>query len=221
MCGRNSVYVTAKELAEKYSADQNQSSFSGSYNIAPSSSHPVIRQGSIILEDMKWNFVPSWADSYKEWQKKSIINSRIEDVEENNLFEESYREMRCLVPSTGFFEWKGDKGSKQPYFIYPKDKQVMSFAGIWSKYESRDDTVHTFSILTGRPNKKVETLHDRMPVILQETQEEDWISGKVSKQELEIFPGEKLEMHPVDERVNNPEFDSKKATEEPTNLSEF
>lgn len=209
MCGRNSVTLSNKELAELYSADSNQSRFSGSYNIAPGSNHPVIRQGSVVLEDMNWSFVPEWADSYSKWKNRSVINSRLEKVKKNNLFKDAYRKRKCIVPSTGFYEWKETPTGKQPYAIKPAEADVFSLAGIWSKYQKRNEEVHTFSILTMKPNDKMSEIHNRMPVILQEGEEREWINGSLGKQEIYKYPSRLMAVERVSQKVNDPSNDSK------------
>lgn len=209
MCGRNSVTISNEKLAEVYGADKNQSNFSGSYNIAPGDGHPVIRQGSVVLEDMRWNFVPGWADSYSEWKTKSMINSRLEKVDENNLFKDAYQKRRCIIPSTGFYEWKETLTGKQPYRIKPVEGEVFSLAGIWSKYERDGEEVHTFSILTMKPNGKMSEVHDRMPVILREGRDKEWINGSLEKREIHKYPSDLMTIEKVSKKVNDPSNDSK------------
>jgi len=209
MCGRNSVTLNASQLAKKYDADRNQSSFNGSYNIAPGNRHPVIRQGSVVLEDMQWNFVPEWADSFSEWRQKSVINSRLEKVDENNLFKKAYKNKRCIVPSSGFYEWKETKMGKQPYRITPKESEVFHMAGIWSKFERDGEEVHTFSILTMGPNGKMSEIHDRMPVILREGREKEWINGSLEKREIHKYPSDLMEVSKASKKVNDTSNDSK------------
>ncbi|MFB6209800.1 MAG: SOS response-associated peptidase [Candidatus Nanohaloarchaea archaeon] len=206
MCGRNSLYVNGKTLKERYSASLDIE-WSKSYNIAPGNSQPVVKKNSPkTLERMKWNFIPSFAKSEKEkrkWRKRSLINARIETVEDKNTFKKSFQERKCLIPSTGFYEWK-DEGNprKTPYHIQPGKGRIFSMAGFYND--------GTFVILTkDSENSEMSEIHDRTPVILEQSMEDPYLNGEVSRKELEDSSYDNLEIEQVSRKVNNPENDSK------------
>lgn len=218
MCGRNSLGVDSAYLKERYSADTVNTNFRESYNIAPSESQPVIRQGSIILEDMHWGFVPEWVDNPENWKKKSIINARVETVEEKDLFKDAVKQRRCLIPSTGFYEWKGSRGNKQPFHISWESQQTMSFAGIYSEYE---DGRYSFAILTQEANDKMKEIHDRIPVILTYQEERNWLDGNLGPSMIDPIASEELTIYPVNKMVNNPQNKSQACIGKKGNLQDF
>ncbi|MFB6245643.1 MAG: SOS response-associated peptidase [Candidatus Nanohaloarchaea archaeon] len=218
MCGRNSIGYKPSELAERYEAE-NQSNFTRSYNIAPGNNQPIVSKNSPeTLRDARFGFIPEWAEDIQEWENRNVINARIETVDEKKLFKEAVNNRRCLIPSTGFYEWKGSRGNKQPFHITWKNEKVMSFAGIYSTY---DNGSYSFAILTQKPNEKVGKLHDRMPVILTEREELGWLDGDLASSMVDELDGSELEIYPVSERVNDPGFDGKKCIQRLNNLGNY
>lgn len=205
MCGRNSLYVGGKKLEERYEASLDID-WSKSYNIAPGNSQPVVKKNSPKnLERMEWSFIPHFTDSEdqsRKWRNRSIINARIESVQDKNTFKKSFNERKCLIPSTGFYEWKDDgKPKKTPYHIKPKKGMVFSFAGFYND--------ETFVILTKESeNSKMKDIHDRTPVILSESEEEKYLDGELSRKALEEKVIEGIETEEVSKKVNNPSNNS-------------
>ncbi len=117
---------------------------------------------------------------------------------------------RCLVPSRGFYEWKpiGDH-VKVPYFIHPKDQALFAFAGIYSVWHDVEGKpLYSFSIMTTEPNRDMEHIHDRMPVILTPEHETRWLDLQYSEREqlaglLVPYEDGMLEMYTVSEEVNS------------------
>ena len=88
------------------------------------------------------------------------------------------RQRRCLVPATGFYEWKGAAGRKQPYAITLPDRTLFAFAGLWERWRPEGGhAVETFTIVTSEANSRVAEIHDRMPVIIPPDAEERWLSA--------------------------------------------
>lgn len=120
------------------------------FNIAPSQDVPLVRLNSNeerILGLARWGLIPSWA---KDSPKTKPINARAETVATSGMFKQSFARRRCLIPADGFFEWKGDKPPKQPYFIHWKDDRLFAFAGIWERWtqEGTSKSIDTFAIVT-------------------------------------------------------------------------
>jgi putative SOS response-associated peptidase YedK len=105
MRGRNSLYVSGKKLENRYVASQDID-WAKSYNIAPGDRQPVVKKNSPkSLERMKWNFIPHFTegeDQRRKWRNRSIINARVESVLDKNTFKKSFKNRKCLIPSTGF-----------------------------------------------------------------------------------------------------------------------
>lgn len=206
MCGRNSLYVVSRELRKRYNASMSRD-WKKRYNIAPENSQPVVTKNSPKnLEIMEWSFIPGFADSEQEkrkWRNRSVINARVETVQDKGMFKKAFRENKCLIPSTGFYEWKDEgKPKKTPYHIKPGNKRIFSFAGFYNN--------GTFIILTKESdNSDMADIHDRTPVILDEEQEEMYLDGDLSRDELENVEVSDLSIEQVSRKVNDPDNDSK------------
>lgn len=177
------------------------------YNVAPTQTMPVItlgEDGKPYAQDMKWG-IPRMLgkDLVKE-----LINTRA-DKAFGGFWRKTVMNHRCLVPATGFYEWKKTKDGKTPFFIHPKDDDLFAFAGIWSVWKSEDGhEFNTYSIMTTEPNKEMRTVHDRMPVILHKEDESSWIAPThdddrgVIETLLRPYEDNGLEMFEVSRDVN-------------------
>jgi putative SOS response-associated peptidase YedK len=150
------------------------------FNIAPTQEAPVIRvgeEGAREVALLRWGLVPPWAKEIAVGNK--MINARSEGIEAKPSFRAAVRSRRCLVPATGFFEWKGIAGQKQPFAITLPDRPLFAFAGLWEMWKPREGApVETFTIVTTDANDAVAEVHDRMPVILHPDSEDTWLSGE-------------------------------------------
>lgn len=150
------------------------------FNIAPTQLAPVIRAsagGARQVALLRWGLVPSWAKDLSVGTK--MINARAEGIEAKPAFRAAVLQRRCLVPATGFYEWKGLPGRKQPHAITLPDRPLFAFAGLWERWTPAGaDAVETFTIVTTEANAQVAPIHDRMPVILPREEEERWLAGE-------------------------------------------
>lgn len=159
---------------------------------------------------MKWGLVPSWAKDEKIGYK--MINARSEGIETKPSFRAAFKRHRCLVPTTGFYEWKKvDAKMKQPYFIRLKSGEPFAFAGLWEVWGP--DNLETFTIITTENNELIEPIHTRMPVILHEKDEAVWLDPELHdadklKELLKPYPSEEMEMYEVSTFVNSPKNES-------------
>ena len=149
------------------------------FNIAPTQEAPVVRvarDGSREVELLRWGLVPFWAKDLKVGTR--MINARCEGVESKPAFREALRQRRCIVPATGFYEWQGEPGRKQPFAITLPDQPMFAFAGLWERWKPTDGApVETFTIVTTEANEQVAKIHDRMPVILPMEAVDTWLTG--------------------------------------------
>jgi putative SOS response-associated peptidase YedK len=109
------------------------------YNIAPSQQVLIVRlnkDSQRTISAAKWGLIPSWAKSLPKTQP---INARAETVATSGMFRQAFARRRCLVPADGFYEWKGAKPPKQPYFIRRDDDGVFSFAGLRERWKPSPD----------------------------------------------------------------------------------
>ena len=178
------------------------------YNVAPTMKVPVlaIHDGKATVEAMRWGLVPSWAEDLKFGAK--TINARADTVQTKPSFRTALKKRRCLVPASGYFEWKGESPHKQPYFIkHPKDHLLM-FAGLWEGWKAPDSEIwlHTFTIITGEPGKVSGDIHDRQPVILQPDAWDAWINAESddAAKLLATAPGADLMYYAVSKAVGSP-----------------
>ncbi|HKK68538.1 MAG TPA: SOS response-associated peptidase, partial [Bacteroidales bacterium] len=117
---------------------------------------------------------------------------------------------RCLVISDGFFEWKKQGKEKIPHYIFRENHALFAMAGLWETWKDKNNgPLLTFTILTTSPNSIMKNIHDRMPVILPENEEENWLqnpSAEDAGRLLLPYAG-KLELYPVSKEVNSPRND--------------
>lgn len=165
------------------------------FNIAPTQNAPVVRvdrEGRRELAEMRWGLVPFWAKDLKIGT--SMINARSEGIEGKPAYREAIKARRCIVPATGFFEWQGEPGRKQPFAITIPEMPLFAFAALWERWKPAEDAepVETFTIITTDANETVARIHDRMPVILPMDAIDTWLTGPfdAARALLKPWPGE-------------------------------
>lgn len=213
MCGRFTRLYTWKQLHALLSLQsERQLELPLSYNVAPSQQSYVCRvsrDGESELVAMRWGLTPTWSMD----GKPGPINARAETVATNGMFRSAYKSRRCIVPVSGFYEWKAIEGqkAKQPYYIHAADEAPLLFAGLWESWSEGDKTIESFTIITTEPNAMMATIHNRMPVILDAKEAERWLDSTAKPEELEPLlrpaPDGTLGMEPVSTRVNAPKND--------------
>ena len=122
----------------------------------------------------------SWG--FPRWQGSGvIINARRETVLEKKMFRQAFLERRCIIPSTGFFEWKKgtEPKSKDKYLLRLPDTPMLYMAGIYAIYRQEGMDLPGFVILTTAASPSVQPIHDRMPVILQPDERSDWLRDEI------------------------------------------
>jgi putative SOS response-associated peptidase YedK len=173
------------------------------FNIAPGQDVLTVMSddGERALMSARWGLIPSWSKV-----PKGFINARSETLEQKPSFSESFDRRRCLIPADGFYEWKRAGKTKQPYYFQLWDEAPFYFAGIWDQWRRGDESITSCAIITTRPNELLETIHDRMPVILPTAAEEVWLGsdtplvGLLSL--LTPFPASAMKCYAVSEQVN-------------------
>jgi putative SOS response-associated peptidase YedK len=214
MCGRFTRKENMRQLSELLGLKV-LPSLSPRYNIAPSQMVACIRTNPETKErefsEMKWGLVPSWAKDPSIGHK--MINARAETVAEKPSFRKAFKQQRCLVLADGFYEWKREGKSKQPYYIRFKDGRPFAFAGLWERWEKQAPALESCTLITTGPNTVMEPIHHRMPVILDPKQYNEWLDSTLYGTEqlkalLKPFPPEEMEAYPISPLVNNPRNDS-------------
>jgi putative SOS response-associated peptidase YedK len=215
MCGRYTLSAPGDDVAALFDLD-GAPLLPERYNIAPTQEAVVVRQagleGGRRLDFLRWGLIPLWAKEASIGNK--LINARGETVAEKPAFKSSFRKKRCLVPTSGFYEWKAEGKVKQPFFIHRKDGKPFAFAGLWSSWKDREsgETIETFNLITTSPNEVLQPIHDRMPVILAPEDFQVWLDPKVEDTErlqalIKPAPPEPFEAYPVSRAVNSPMSD--------------
>lgn len=210
MCGRYALHTLLGEL-QQYFGLFDEIDFKPHYNVAPSYYMPIVREDDTgrHLALAQWGFIPHWS---KGMPKVKPINARAETVAEKPTFRDSFKRRRCLVPANGFYEWKREGKSKQPYYFKLKDSELLAFAGLWDRWRGPDGPLDTFTIITTDANDSMRPIHDRMPVILARENYNQWLRSG-DKNTLTPF-GEEMTPYQISRRVNSPENDSREIIEE-------
>jgi putative SOS response-associated peptidase YedK len=213
MCGRFGVTMRGDELAAALGAAwRGEPLPRPRYNVAPTQHAPVLfaREGERVLEMTRWGLIPSWARDPSIGGK--MINARAETVAEKPSYRTAFRKRRCLVPMSGFFEWKREGKAKVPHWIHGRGGEVVTVAGLWERWHPADaEAVTTFTVLTTAANAFMSALHDRMPVIIPPAARARWLAADVEPADLAGLltgaPEDALDAHPVSTRVNAPTHD--------------
>ena len=193
MCGRAYETYTDKELNARYirgapTADDIQQLIlmpEPVYNLCPTMNSPVLRvvDCNRRLDLMHWQLIPRYESFFKT--KLTTINTKSETVFRSSLFGELVERQRCIVPISGFYEWKRYGKTKRPFRIHLAHEPIMSLAGVWDTW--RPGSKHersSFSILTTAANAFMREIHHRMPVILGRADEEEWLDPEVHEQSV-------------------------------------
>jgi putative SOS response-associated peptidase YedK len=213
MCGRYVLSIDADQLQLAFDLATLPADLTPRYNIAPTQPVPVIsNEAPSRLSAYRWGLIPHWADDPAIGNR--MINARSETLHEKPSFRAAYKRQRCLIPASGFYEWKQTAdGNKQPVFIQVADQAVFAFAGLWESWKSpQGETVRSCTIITTQANDALRDLHHRMPVILHAEDYDLWLSSQEQTHEtlgplLRPYETDPIHYHPVSTAVNKPHND--------------
>ncbi|STX84919.1 Uncharacterised ACR, COG2135 [Legionella donaldsonii] len=217
MCGRFAIDADIEKIREQFKINSIDPLLK-SYNVAPTEGAVCLihTEEGLNAVQMRWGIVP-W---YTKGKKPSLlINARLETVAEKPAFQQSLKHRRCLMLMSGFFEWKhasqDKKTFKQPYYITRHDTKLMAVAAIWDNFKPEPDiSIPSCCVLTTNENKTVSSLHERMPWILSESQQREWLESKsflANDLEAIIEKNEDipLDCYPVTPLMNSPYYKEK------------
>jgi len=180
MCGRFTLFPDSYEaLGAMVGAALDPSlaeQFRPRYNTAPMQRSWIVRpdREARTLDYARWGLVNHWAKDNKRASMQ--INARAETVHERPAYRAAFKSRRCLVPASGFYEWSGPKGDRQPHFIHPVDGGLWLFAGLFETWSGTDGAGETtFTIITTDANDVIAPIHDRMPVMLDSDAADQWL----------------------------------------------
>ena len=177
MCGRFTQERPASELAEIFAAEPLADELGARYNVAPTDEALVVvqREERRAVTAYRWGLVPHWSTDGKGGSR--MFNARAETITASPAFREAFRRRRCIVPVDSFYEWKREGSIRQPYRVVREDGRPLALAGLWAGWRDpeTDEVRRTFTIVTTTPNDAIADLHDRMPVVLEESAWDQWL----------------------------------------------
>lgn len=219
MCGRFNQTASAQKLKTSFAIKAfncDEAAITPRYNIAPSQDILVVRadlprhERSASL--MHWGLIPHWAsDRHIAFR---TINARAETIADKPSYRDAFKNRRCLIPATGFYEWQQLGRGKQPYHVRMRDAEPFAMAGVWEHWQDEQggDEIESCSIVVTTANSLMATIHERMPVILPRGAWNTWLNPDFFERKtllslLKPYPGDEMDLYPIDKAVNNPEND--------------
>lgn len=208
MCGRFTQHYTWAQIHEFLNVIGVPQNLQPRYNIAPTTLVDMVRLNGEgqreLVRGVRWGLVPNW------WKKPlkdlpATFNARVETVHEKPMYRGAYRARRCVVPASGFYEWTGAKGGKQPHiFVAADGSPILALAGLWERWRNPDtgEDVLSCTLIVTEPTQWMLPYHDRMPVLLQQAEIDRWLSGKMEAAELHPASETALREWPIDRRIN-------------------
>lgn len=218
MCFTVNVNLVKEELENRYGAtflDPGKYSPSYYYHAFGLPDMPAICSGKTDkIQLLKWGLIPSWVRSKEEADqiRFKTFNARAESISSKPSFSGSFTSKRCIIPVKGFYEWQHAGTKKIPWYIYHTRNDIISLAGLWDEWvmNTTGEKYTTFTIVTTDANELMAEIHNsakRMPVILDETEEREWLNTGLEKTRvLELLkpcPSEILKAHSVGPLINN------------------
>jgi putative SOS response-associated peptidase YedK len=219
MCGRFTLYASPEQLAAAFDLPE-APILAPRFNIAPTQPVGIVRMAAQAGQRewalTIWGLIPSWSKDPSMGAR--LINARSESVPEKPSFRAAFKRRRCLVPASGFYEWKQVAKGKEPYYFSPAASlpggaDVFGFAGLWETWTGPDGgQLQSCTILTVDANATMSSIHNRMPLILAPEDWGTWLgSGRdESPQTLAAlqhlfrpYANDGIKLHRVSTYVNN------------------
>lgn len=216
MCGRFNVtsdpmtQLFMDLVGQAYPGEDNN-------NTAPTSHAWIIRENqdsygttppesNLEAANATWWLIPSWTK--ERTTKYSMFNARRENLRKSPAFRGPFKERRCVVPITGFYEWVNRNGIRQPYYVEDKEGKGLLLAGIWDRWwETQENFIDSFAIVTTSVAHDLKFLHHRQPVMLNREEALEWTNSQTDVALLDDLCDSRiptrLSVKPVSEYVNN------------------
>jgi putative SOS response-associated peptidase YedK len=192
------------------------------YNVAPTDPVLAIRLNADGQREpgiLRWGLIPHFGDP--DDFGRLLINARAETVAEAQVFRDAFVTHRCLIVADGFYEWRAEETGKKPVWITRPSREPFAFAGLWAEAHRADrSSVHSCTIVTCEPGDVVAPIHDRMPVILEQADEADWLDPETGEERLQalLAPTDDLAVTEVSDAVNDVRQDGPALIEPPLRL---
>lgn len=210
MCGRFALW-NPPGIISRYFKVSVPLDLSPRYNIAPGQQVLAIRQKADQPREavrFKWGLIPEWARDASIGY--NLINARAESVASKPAFKTAFKSQRCLIPASGFYEWKQESDSKQPFLIVPERDEIFALAGVFSTWPDpqANAEIASCAILTTEANSRLQPIHHRMPVIVDFNDYNKWLDPHIMDEAvlspiMKPFPSELLTCYRVSSAVND------------------
>lgn len=208
MCSRFTLNLgDAINLSKKLGIPIDEAKAGGAdrYNIAPSTDVVTFRHQ--VAASLRWGLIPHWAKAGSA-SAAPLINARGETIAEKPSFRTAWKKgQRCVIPATGFYEWEKQGKERLPWLFQRNDDGPLAFAGLWDRWvDPIDETViESVTVVTTTPNPMLARIHNRMPVLLDETTAAAWLDPDLAEPTAMItpFPAERLKETALDTYVNS------------------
>ena len=205
MCGRFTQFFTWAEVHAFLDVLGAARNIQPRYNIAPTDTIDVAaigKEGDRKLVPMRWGLIPSW------WNKPlkelpATFNARRESVADKPMFRDAYRQRRCIIPMSGFYEWINTPDGKQPFFISGASQPVLGVAGLWDRWrDPAGDWVISATMIVQPANDFMGRIHTRMPTFVDHEDIDGWLSGATGREVLKPASEELLTARRLSKRVS-------------------
>ncbi|XEC93077.1 SOS response-associated peptidase [Paenibacillus tarimensis] len=214
MCERYSLNVRPAELQEKFRIHKIYTVLTERYNISPTQSVPIVIGGSDNrkLIEARWGLFPFWA--------KDSINADFDSVSRKKIFDRIISRQRCVIPCSGFFSWRTKGKVGEAFRIVLRNQNVFAMAGLFeTRVDPRGAVHYSCTIVTTAPNRVVSEYYDRMPVILDDAEREQWLhpeftDRKMLGNHIYAYPASQMHVYPVTPLIQNESLETPEAIEE-------
>ena len=214
MCGRFALSAMLTDIAEEFSTKaEPERTLPVDWNIKPTQDIYIVKNEEIKIAS--WGLIAPWSKNSVDAlrSQSQAINARSESVHEKPTFRNAFRQRRCLVPATGYYEWATELGrykTKQPVFISRDDEKLLAFAGIFDRWVSPEGEIReSVAIITRDAVGDLAKVHNRMPLFLPRNRWDKWMDSELTEVEevralMEIpKPDDHLRFWPVSTMVNS------------------
>ena len=218
MCYTINAKATIKDLKEKYDATFENEEEHQIYHSVSGFAHPALPiltvENPRLFTFVKWGMIPFWTQDSEKAKlfSNNNLNAKSETIFEKPSFNKVIKRKRCIIPVTGFFEWRDINKIKYPYYIFLKNEHVFSLGGIYDSWKDNRTglKVNTFSIITTEANPLMAKIHNlklRMPLILSDENADAWLNDECSENVLKSlmvpFDDSKMEAHTISKRITS------------------
>jgi putative SOS response-associated peptidase YedK len=210
MCGRYALTLSQDAICQLFGVTGGER-VESRVNLSPSSVNPVIRMtdGARELAPMRWGLRPSWWDPAKA--KTQPFNAPAGEVASKPFFRDAFKHRRCVVPATAYYEWDRAGKPPKPYQLTVDGGAPFCFAGLWERWTSPEgEALETYTIVTTEANKLVRNWYNRMPVILDRGEIDNWLAQSdrvLLEAMLDPFPAHRMDARAVSTRLNHSDFE--------------